>query len=326
VSAPAGATVLVTARSFGRAAPELRRRLEDAVAEVRYNELGRPLDPAELRGALAGVDGVIAGVERFDEAAISAAPRLRAIARHGVGTDGVDLAAAARRGIVVTNTPGANSEAVAELAIGLMFALARRILQQDAAARSGSWRAVQGVQLAGRTVGLLGLGRVGGAVARRAAALGCDVVGFDPAVAPAEARAMGVRLATTEEVAAGADFLSLHLPVTAETTDLVDAGFLAGMRSGAYLVNTGRGELVVEQALVDGLDGGALAGAALDTLREEPPPPDHPLLRRDDVIVTPHAGAQTAEANAAMGRLAVDDLLAVLAGRPPRHPVEPRDG
>jgi D-3-phosphoglycerate dehydrogenase / 2-oxoglutarate reductase len=326
VSGAANATVLVTARSFGRAAPELRQRLEDAVAEVRYNERGRPLDAAELREALVGVDGVIAGTERFDEAALSAAPRLRAIARYGVGTDGVDLAAAAERGIVVTNTPGANSEAVAELAIGLMFALARRIPQQSAAARAGSWRPVQGIQLAGRTVGLLGLGRVGAAVARRAAALGCEVVGFDPAVDAGEARAMGARLATAAEVAAESEFLSLHLPVTAETTDQVDAGFLAGMRDGAFLLNTGRGELVVERDLLEALERGALAGAALDTLREEPPAPDHPLLARDDVIVTPHAGAQTAEAGAAMGGLALDDLLAVLGGRPPRHPVEARDG
>jgi D-3-phosphoglycerate dehydrogenase / 2-oxoglutarate reductase len=326
VSGAAGATVLVTARSFGRADPGLRGELEEAVAEVRYNELGRPLGADELREALAGVDGVIAGIDRFDEAAISAAPRVRAIARHGVGTDGVDLAAARRSGIVVTNTPGANSEAVAELAIGLMFALARRIPQQHAAAREGSWRAVQGVQLAGRTVGLLGLGRVGAGVARRAAALGCNVVGFDPAVDAGAARAIGARLATTREVAAEADFLSLHLPVTPETTGLVDAGFLAGMRPGANLVNTGRGELVVEPALLEALEGGRLAGAALDTLREEPPPAGHPLLARDDVIVTPHAGAQTAEANAAMGRLALDDLLAVLAGRAPRHPVELPDG
>jgi D-3-phosphoglycerate dehydrogenase / 2-oxoglutarate reductase len=227
---------------------------------------------------------------------------------------------------VVTNTPGANSEAVAELAIGLMFALARRIPQQSAAARAGSWRPDQGVQLAGRTVGLLGLGRVGAGVARRAAALGCEVVGFDPAVDAGEASAMGARLAPAGEVAAGADFLSLHLPVTAETTDLVDAGFIAGMREGAFLLNTGRGELVVERDLLDALERGSLAGAALDTLREEPPAPDHPLLARDDVIVTPHIGAQTAEAGTAMGSLALYDLLAVLGGRPPRHPVEPRDG
>jgi D-3-phosphoglycerate dehydrogenase len=326
VSGTAGATVLVTARTFGRDDPALRRELEAAVAEVRYNELGRPLEATELRASLTDVDGVIAGVDRYDEAAISAAPRLRAIARHGVGTDGVDLDAARRRGIVVTNTPGANSEAVAELAIGMMFALARRIPQQHAAARSGSWRAVQGVQLAGRTVGLLGLGRVGSAVARRAAALGCEVVGFDPAVDTAEARAMGARLATTNDVTAVAHFLSLHLPVTAETTNLVEAGFIAGMRKGAFLLNTGRGELVVEEDLVEALERGALAGAALDALREEPPPPDHPLLARDDVIVTPHTGAQTAEANVAMGRLALDDLLAVLAGRPPRHPVGVPDG
>jgi phosphoglycerate dehydrogenase-like enzyme len=322
VTGAAGARVLVTVRSFGGAQPELREELESAVREVRWNELGRPLDPGELREAIADVDGVIAGVDRFDASVIDAAERLRVIARHGVGTDGVDLSAAARRGVVVTNTPGANADAVAELAIGLMIALARQIPRGDRLIRSGGYRALRGIQLGGRTVGLLGVGRTGSAVARRAAALGCQVLGFDPALTPAELQASGASPAPHRKVVAESDFLSLHVPVTEATRAMVDASLLAQMKPGAFLVNTARGELVVESDLVAALDEGRLAGAALDALRDEPPAPDNPLLGRDDVILTPHSGADTEEARAAMGRGALDDLLAVLDGRPPLHPVE----
>lgn len=324
MSGAADARVLVTVRSFGGAQPELRDELEDAVAEVRWNELGRPLEPAELREAIADVDGVIAGVDRFDASVIEVGERLRVIARHGVGTDGVDLAAAARRGVVVTNTPGANADAVAELAIGLMLALARQIARGDRLIRSGGYQALRGIQLSGRTVGLLGVGRTGSAVARRASALGCRVLGFDPALTPAQLQESGATPASFERVVAEADFLSLHVPVTDDTREMVDADFLARMKPGAFLVNTARGELVVEDDLVRALDEGRLAGAALDALREEPPAPGSPLLEREDVILTPHSGADTEEARAAMGRGALDDLLAVLDGRPPLHPVEPR--
>jgi D-3-phosphoglycerate dehydrogenase / 2-oxoglutarate reductase len=315
------AVVLVTARSFGRSRPELREELEGAVREVRWNDLGRPLTAEELREAIADVDGVIAGVDRFDASVIGAAPRLRVIARHGTGTDAVDLDAARGAGVVVTNTPGANAAAVAELAIGLMFALARRISEGDRRVRAGEYGALPGVQLGGRTVGVIGLGRAGSEVARRAAALGCRVLAFDPAVSEEQAGAVRATLAEQEHVIAEADFLSLHVPVTDATRNLVDAGFLGRMKHGSFLVNTARGELVVEEDLVDALEAGRLAGAALDTTRDEPPRPDSPLLDRDDVVLTPHTGADTDEARASMGRAALDDLLAVLDGRAPLHPV-----
>jgi phosphoglycerate dehydrogenase-like enzyme len=315
------AVVLVTARSFA-AVPGQREELEAAVREVRWNELGRPMSAPELREALTGVDGVIAGVDRFDAEVIESADRLRVIARQGVGTDGIDLKAAAGRGIVVTNTPGANADAVAELALGLMLALARRIPAADRLVRSGGYRSLGGIQLGGRTVGLLGVGRTGSALAWRARALECEVIGFDPARDDEELRRSGVSPASRDRVIAEADFLSLHVPVTAETRDMVDASFLARMKPGAYLVNTARGALVVEADLADALDEGRLAGAGLDATRDEPPRPDSPLLGRDDLIVTPHSGADTEEARAAMGQSAFHDLLAVLDGRPPRHPVE----
>jgi D-3-phosphoglycerate dehydrogenase / 2-oxoglutarate reductase len=320
------AVVLVTARSFGRSRPELRGELEGAVREVRWNDLGRPLTGAELREAIADVDGVIAGVDRFDAGVLRAASRLRVIARHGTGTDSVDLDAATNAGVVVTNTPGANAAAVAELAIGLMFALARRIPQGDRRVRAGEYGALPGIELAGRTVGLIGLGRAGREVARRAAALGCTVLAYDPAVSAEQARRVEATLVERDQVVAQADFLSLHVPVTDATRDLVDARFLSRMKRGAFLVNTARGELVVEEDLDEALEAGKLAGAGLDTTRDEPPRPGNPLLARDEVILTPHSGADTDEARAAMGRAALDDLLAVLDGRAPRHSVVTPNG
>ena len=319
----ADAGVLVTARSFGRAAPELRVELEEAVGEVRYNQTGRPLNADELREALVDVDGVIAGTDRFDATCIAAAPRLRVIARHGVGTDNVDLDAAAEHGVVVTNTPAANADAVAELALGLILALARRIPEGDRLVRGGGWQALGGIQLARRTVGILGLGQVGSRLAKRLAVLDCEVIAHDPEVSHDQARACGARLSSQATVVGAADFLSLHVPGTPETRGIVDAALLSSMKHGAFLVNTARGDLIVEDDLRAALDSGQLGGAALDSLREEPPPPGHPLVGRPDVILTPHVGAQTDEAARAMGRMALDDLLAVLRGAEPRHPVAP---
>ncbi len=313
------AVVLVTPRSFGLDDRTLRDELESAVREVRYNERGRPLHVDELCAEIGDVDGLIAGLDEINAAVFDVATRLRVVARYGVGTSNVDLAAAARHGVTVTNTPGANTEAVAEMTIALFFALARTIPHLDRAIHAGAWPPVQGMELAGKTVGIVGLGRIGHAVARRAIALGCRVVAHDPYLAAGSAG--GISLLSLVDVAAASHILTLHLPLTRETDGLINRELLARMREGAYLVNTARGELIVEDDLLWALKAGRLRGVALDTLRQEPPPPGHPFLSRDDVILTGHSGAHTVEAAAAMGRAALDDLLAVLAGRPPRFPV-----
>jgi phosphoglycerate dehydrogenase-like enzyme len=227
------------------------------------------------------------------------------VARYGVGVDRVDLEAARRHGVVVTTTPGANANAVAELTIALLFATARPFT-----CRAGEWKPQRGIELAGRTLGLVGLGRIGSLVAEKARGLGMRVLAHDPYVAGT---------VSLEEVQAAADFVSLHAPLTEQTRGLVDAAFLGRLKPGCALVNTARGELVDEQALLQALDDGRLRAAALDVLAQEPPAPDHPLLRRDDVIVTPHMGPHTAEATAAMGRIALEELLAVLSGGTPRY-------
>jgi D-3-phosphoglycerate dehydrogenase len=314
------ATVLVTPRSFGRDDPTLREELQRRVADVRYAP-SSGMTPDELLALVADVDGWIAGLDYIDSRVLTAARKLRVIARYGVAYDRVDLAAAEEHGIVVTHTPGANSDAVAELTIGLIFALARQIVAADGSVRGGSWPRVEGRSVADRTVGVLGLGAVGRAVAWRARAVGCEVVAHDPFADAAFAANHGIALAAEADVVGRADFLCLHVPLVPETQRMVDDLFLARMRPGAFLVNASRGEVIDEHALVRALESGRLRGAALDTLTEEPPPPGHPLLERSDVILTPHMGAQTDGATSAMGRAALNDCLSVLSGRNAKHPV-----
>jgi D-3-phosphoglycerate dehydrogenase len=319
----ADAVVLVTPRSFRGADREAVARLEGAVAEVRYNDLGRPLTGAELAERLNGVAGLLAGVDEIDAAVFEAGPDLRVVARYGVGLDRVDLDAAARHGVTVTTTPGANAAAVAELTLALMLSLCRNLARADRAVLDGGWPSLRGRELGPRTVGLLGLGRIGLRVATTLRALGATVLAHDPYVNVSVAAEAGVRMVPREELLEASEILSLHTPVTPDTRGMVDREFLAALPDGALLVNTARGELIDEDALLWALNEGPLAGAALDALKDEPPPPGHPLVEHEDVLVTPHLGGQTAEATAAMARLAVDELLAVLDGRTPRFPACP---
>jgi len=306
--------VVVTARSFGRDDERLRRELEAEVGDVRY--VAGPHSAAQLAPLVADADGLLAGVDEITDTVFGAAPRLRVVARYGVGLDRVDLEAAARHGVIVTTTPDANSNAVAELAIALLLALARPIVAGREAVRAGDWPALTGVELRGRTLGLLGLGHIGSLVAAKAGGLGLRVLAHDPFATTSDLAA----LVDLETLASRSDFLSLHAPLTDATRGIVDRALLERMPPGSALVNTARGELVDEAALVWALDEGPLRGAALDVLAHEPPASDHPLLGRDDVLVTPHMGPHTPEATSAMGRIALEELLAVLSGQPPRFP------
>ena len=196
----------------------------------------------------------------------------------------------------------------------------------DRSVRAGAWDPQRGVELSGKVVGILGLGRIGAELAWRARALGASVIAHDPYLDEALVAEHDVELVGIDELFARAEIVSLHAPVTAETTGIVGAARLASMPEGAVLVNTARGELVDEEALVAALDSGHIAGAALDSLSAEPPSASDPLLGRDDVIVTPHVGAQTDGARRAMAEAATSDLIAVLDGAPPRHPVAPGGG
>lgn len=307
--------IVVTPRSFGQHDEGLRRELEAAVGEVHYRP--GPLTAAELAPIVADADGLLAGLDEITHAVFERAPRLRVVARYGVGVDRIELAAAARHGVTITNTPNANANAVAELTLALVLALARPIAAGRDRVRAGEWPALQGLEVRGRTIGLLGLGRIGSLVATKASALGLRVLAHDPFVTESDA----AELVDLDTLAAESDFLSLHAPLTDATRGVVDRSLLERVKPGAAIVNTARGELIDEAALRWALDEGRLRGAALDVLAEEPPRAGHPLLGRDDVLVTPHMGPHTAEATSSMGRIALEELLAVLSGRPPRFPV-----
>jgi len=313
--------LLVTPTSYGKNDPSLRTELLSLCGEVIFNDTGKPLRAAEVARLLPGIDGYIAGVDEITAEALMPADRLKVIARYGVGVDQVDLAAAKAHGIVVTNTPGANSVSVAELTIGLMLALARHIPEAVAATRGDAWPRLAGLSLRGKTVGLVGFGSIGREVAKRLAAFECKLLAYDPYANPDAARSLGAELVALPQLLAAADFVSLHLPVTPETRKLVDDVFLAQMKQGAYLANTARGELIDEDALVRNLASGHLRGAALDVLTQEPPPPDHPLLAMKQVLITPHSGAHADDAMNAMGRMAMAECLSVLQGQEPQYRV-----
>lgn len=313
--------VLVTPTTFGKHDPSIRCTLEGLVGRVTYNSSGKPLSSAQLRALLPTVDGYIAGLDTIDAAAIEAAPDLLVIARYGAGVDNLDLAAARRRGIIVTNTPGANAGAVAELTIALMLDLLRSITEASGRTRLGEWPRMAGLSLEGRTVGLVGFGAIGRGVARRLLGFGCRVVAYDVVADAETARRYDVEMLSLADLLAAADIVSLHLPALPETCGMVSAGFLSQMKPGAYLVNTARGELIDENALHAALIEKRLAGAALDAFAHEPPNVANPLLALPNVIPTPHMGAHTDGATSNMGRMALADCLAVLQGNAPEHPV-----
>jgi D-3-phosphoglycerate dehydrogenase len=258
---------------------------------------------------------VVRSATKLTAELIDRASRLMVIGRAGVGVDNVDVDAATRRGIVVANAPESTVVSAAEHTVGLLVALARNIPQAHAALKQGRWerKAYGGVELAGKTLGVLGFGRIGQQVARRAGGLGMRVVAYDPFVAAERFRELGVeRLETTAEVYAVAEFLTLHLPLTAETRGSIGAEALAAMRDGVRLVNAARGELLDEAALVEALQNGKVAGAALDVFSQEPY--TGPLLELDNVVVTPHLAASTDEAQDRAGVIVAEQVAAALDG------------
>lgn len=258
---------------------------------------GRPR--AELERALAGADALIVRSETPVTAELlSRAPRLRVIARAGTGVDTIDVHAATRRGIAVMNAPGANTVSAAEHALGLLLALVRRIPWASEAMRRGEWdrKRFEGTELRGKTMGVVGLGRIGGHVAQLARAFGMHVLGHDPYLAPERAAELQVKLVALDELLRTADVVTLHVALTEQTRHLINAGRLTLMKRSAVLINTARGELVDERALAEAIGAGRIAGAAIDVFAVEPLPADSPLRTLDRVILTPHLAASTAEA------------------------------
>ena len=253
----------------------------------------------------------------FDEEALDHAPKLRMIAVLGVGTDNIDLAAAKRRGVMVTNTPGANSVSVAELALGLMFAVVRAIPLSDRRLRAGTWQHPPAFEFQGKTLGLLGLGAIGSHLARLGRGIGMEVIAWSWSTDPERARRLGVELVERDEVFRRADVVSVHLRNTTEARGSVGRRELELMKPSAVLINTARAAILNQDDLVEALRSGRIAGAGLDVYLTEPLSPEqNPFKDLDNVVITPHLGGVTAESNVRSNKMPVDNIIAFLEGRP----------
>lgn len=312
---PTPATILITWPDFDPADPDTGARLTHAGHALRSAPRTQDRTPADMHTLLEGVDAAIVSTDPFDAAVLDAAERLRVIARVGVGTDSIDLHAAARNGIAVCTTPGANTASSADHTIALMLAALRRVPEHDRGVRAGSWArtgAATGWELTNATVGLVGYGAIGRAVRGRLAGFGARVLVCDPLAATAA----GVEHVALEPLLRSSDVVSLHLPLTPATRHLLDRARLALMPPHAVLINAARGGLVDEAALADALEGGSLRAAALDVFATEPLATDR-LRALENLILTPHVAGISEASIRAMTRHATDAVLAVLAGRRP---------
>jgi D-3-phosphoglycerate dehydrogenase / 2-oxoglutarate reductase len=280
-------------------------------------------DRAQLLAALPAYDAlVVRSGTKVNAEALAAGAKLRVVGRAGTGVDNIDVKAATERGIIVVNAPASNSVAVAELTIGFVLALARTIPQGVASLSGGKWERSKfmGTEVRGKTLGLVGLGRIGAEVARRARGLEMHVLAYDPVVGTDRAAQLGVELATLDDVLSRSDYISLHVPLIEQTRNLINTERLALMKPSAYLINAARGGIIDETALRGALDAGKLAGAALDVFEKEPPV-DNPLIGHPKIIATPHLGASTVEAQTLTGVDVAEGVLTALAGGTPRYAV-----
>lgn len=280
-------------------------------------------DPEDIAAAGRSAAAIMVYSGRFDESLIGRLAGCRLLARCGVGYDNIDVAAADRHGMAVTYVPAYGAEDVAEHAIALLLACARRLGRSDRSVQARSWPSYGELgpmrRISGQTLGLLGFGRIAREVASRALGLRMRVIAHDPFVAPEVAGALNVELVSADRLYSESDFVSVHLPLAADTRHLVGAQAFAAMRPGAFLINTSRGAVVDQSALTAALEARSISGAGLDVLELEPPEDDDLLLGRPDVIITPHSAAYTEEALRDVRRTALADVVRVLRGEDPRH-------
>lgn len=309
--------VLVAVQGLEGRAPEVIGRLQQAGLEVEFNSEPRALREDELIARLPGVFATVAGGEPYNERVFAAAPGLRVVARMGVGYDRVDVPAATRHGVAVAMAFGTNHEAVADFAFALIAALGCQLPGYHRKVLDGGWGGNVHLSLWQATVGIVGLGRIGQALARRCRGFEMRVVACDPVIDPDYAAQLGVELMPLERLLADADFVSLHAPHTPETDRLIDRERLAVMKPTAYLVNTARGGLIDEAALIEALEQRRIAGAGLDVFEVEPLPADSPLRRLDNVLLTPHCAGTSTRSLVDMLDRCVSSILDLRAGRNP---------
>jgi D-3-phosphoglycerate dehydrogenase len=285
------------------------------------NNTDSPISPLELRDLGHDLHGAVVGMEKWDAEAMDAHPGLKILTKCGVGIDKIDIQAAAARGIAVTNTPGMNSNAVAEVAIGLMIGVLRQLPSSQAAAKNGHRIVFNGPELTGKTVGLIGMGGVGRRLVQRLQGFDVSILVYDPYYVPRESEQQVFELAALETVLKSSDIVSLHTPLTPETHHMINAAALAQFKPGSYLINTARGGLVDEAALLNALRSGHLAGAGLDVFEQEPVDPNNELLALENVLGTTHLGANSFEAASLVGLANANAIIAVFEGAQPQHKV-----
>ena len=300
--------VLVTPRSFGKTDPTLFDRLRAAGLNVIRNETGAILDADGMRRMLADCQGLIVGVDPVSAHVLDAAPRLRAVAKYGVGLDNIDLEACAARGIAVSRTLGAPTQAVADYALALMLAVARKVTLIDRRCRQRDWSKITSIDLYGKTLGIIGLGAIGKAVARRAQGFSMKVLAHDIYWDEAYAAENGIQRADIDQICAEADIISLHTLLDDSTRHCINAARLASMKPTAILINTARGELVDNAALLEALRQGRIYGAGLDVFEQEPPA-DEAWYGLDNLVMGSHCSSSTRGSTETMGHMAVDNLL-----------------
>jgi len=311
--------ILITSTSYGQKDKTPLELLQSKGYEIVWNESGKPLAAADLIIKLDGCTGVIAGLDYFTAEVFEKTSGLKVVARYGVGFDRVDLEAAKKKGVIVTNTPTANSDSVADLAVGLMLAAARHLVEGHRQTMEGGWPKLFGVSLFQKTVGLVGLGRIGARVAQRVKGFDCRTLVYDPFIGAETASLYGChKIDTLETLLAESDFVSLHSPASPQTNQMINRQTLSQMKPTAVLVNTARGELINESDLFDALKNKVIGGAGLDAHAVEPPQVE---LYRDvpNLVITPHMGAYTTEALYNMAMDSTNDLIAVLEGREPLY-------
>jgi len=277
------------------------------------------LPPEELIKTIPGYDALVVRSEtKVTKAVIEAADKLKVIGRAGVGVDNIDVEAATKKGIIVLNAPEGNTIAATEHTIAMMLSLARNIPQAHQSLKNGEWQRSKfiGVEMRGKTLGILGLGRIGSGVAKRALAMEMKIMAYDPFIAADRAKALGIELAELDDVLAAADFITLHLPLTAETKGLIDKQSIAKMKPGVRIINCARGGVIDEAALAKAINEGHVGGAAIDVFAQEPVDPANPLLALDKVVLTPHLGASTAEAQVGVAIDVAEGILLALRGEP----------
>jgi D-3-phosphoglycerate dehydrogenase len=306
------AKILVTPRSLTKEGDPSLDTLRHAGYEVVFCTPGKSPAEDELIRLVPGCVGWLAGVEKITDAVLARAADLKVISRNGTGVDSIDLAACERRGIKVLRADGANARGVAELTLGLMLSLVRNIPWNDAKMKAGGWERKQGVELEGRTLGVIGTGRIGRLVTRFALAMDMHVIGFDAYPDAGFSPSPAFRYSSVEDLLGSSDIVTLHCPHAPGEKPLIDRKALSLMRKGARLINTARAGLVDDTAVLEALEEGKLAGYAVDAYDKEPPDPS-PLLAREQVVSTAHIGAFTAESVSKATRAAVDNLLSALA-------------